>query len=128
MCCWPEADGSCGVEGQTHQNGDLVTPLFENRSSDWREEEVTATEVHDLKTRALELGDLKDRLEMRVEDIEETVRETPEEEETDDKEQRIDELSAGQEAAFYRVHLDTWYYSTACHCIEAIELRRKDCG
>jgi hypothetical protein len=88
----PEHDGTDGVEGKTHQNTDLVTESLENLSSDGGEDEVTTSKVHDLETGGLELCNTENILEMLVQDIEETVRETPEEEERSDEGNGEDEL------------------------------------
>lgn len=94
----PEEDGTEGVERETHEDGDFVALALHDLSSDGREEQVTAAEVDDLETGGLQLGDVEDGLEMLIEHIEETVGETPEEEERDDKGEREDELSALEEA------------------------------
>jgi len=77
----PEEDGTERVKAETHDDGDLVTLALEDLSGDGREDEVTTTEVHDLETGRLELCDSENILEVLVQDIEKTVRETPEEEE-----------------------------------------------
>jgi len=73
------------VQGKSHENGELVALTSHDLCSDGCVAEVSTTEVHDLKASALQLGDPKDILEVLVEDIEETVRETPEEKERDDQ-------------------------------------------
>lgn len=73
----PEHDGTKGVERETHEDGDLVTLALHDFGGNGREKEVTTTEVDDLETSRLKLGDTKDRLEVLVEDIEKTVGETP---------------------------------------------------
>lgn len=77
VCRRPEHDGTKRVEGKAHEDGQPVALALHDLSGDGREQEVTTTEVDDLETGRLELGDTKDRLEVFVEDIEETVRETP---------------------------------------------------
>ncbi len=73
----------------------------------------TTTEVHDLKTGRLKLRDLEDILEMLVEDIEETVGKSPEEEKRCDECDREDERLASQISAldWRNVHRNT----TASH-------------
>jgi hypothetical protein len=83
--CRPEENCTETVERKTHKNGDLITLSLHDLSGNRREEEITATKVDDLKTSRLKLGDFEDRLEMFVENIEETITETPEEEEGDDE-------------------------------------------
>lgn len=90
----PEEDGTQGIEREAHEDSDLVALALHDFSSNGREEQVTTTEVDDLQTGRLELGDVEDGLEMLVEHIEKTVGETPEEEERDDEGEREDELSA----------------------------------
>lgn len=85
MSSRPEHDGTDGVEREAHQDCDLVTLPFQDLSSHGRVEEVATPKVHDLKACRLELGYAQYSLEVLVEDIEETVGETPEEEEGDDK-------------------------------------------
>lgn len=102
----PEHDGTDGVESETHEDSDLVALALEHLSSDRREEQVTATEVHDLKTSGFEFGDAEDGLEVLVQDIEQTVGEAPEEEERGDEEDGEDELAAGEEAALDRRDVD----------------------
>jgi len=111
----PEEHGTKRVETKTHDDGDLVTLALEDLSGDGREDEVTTTEVHDLETGRFELCDSEDILEVLVQDIEKTVRETPEEEERSDKAKREDEPLAGQEATLNggNVHRN----STATHCV-----------
>ena len=70
VCCGPEEDSAEGVETETHENGDLVSLSLHDFSSNWREEQVTTTEVDDLETGGLKLGDIEDSLEMLVQDIE----------------------------------------------------------
>jgi len=110
----PEQNSTERVESETHQDSELVTAALENLSSDGREEEVTATKVHDLQASGLELCDTEDGLEVLVEDIEKTVGETPEEEEGDDEGEGEDEGATSQVAA---CELGSRCGdSTACHC------------
>lgn len=111
----PEEDGTKRVESETHDDGDLVTLALEDLSGNGREDEVTTTEVHDLETGRFELCDSEDILEVLVQDIEKTVRETPEEEERCDKAEREDEPLASQEATLNggNVHRN----STTTHCV-----------
>lgn len=94
---WPEHDSTDGVKRKTHKDTDLVTEALQDLSGDGREEEVTTTKVHDLKTGGFELGDTEDILEMLVQDIEKTVRETPEEEQRGDEGDGEDELLSSKE-------------------------------
>jgi hypothetical protein len=94
----PEHDSTDRVERKTHKDTDLVTEALQDLSGDGREDEVTTTEVHDLETGGLELCDTEDILEMLVQDIEKTVRETPEEEQRGDEGDREDELLSSEEA------------------------------
>lgn len=87
----PEQNSTERVESETHQDGELVAAALEDLSGNGREEEITATKVHDLQASGLELCDAEDGLEMLVEDIEKTVGETPEEEEGDDEGEGVDE-------------------------------------
>lgn len=94
----PEEDSTQGIERKAHKNGDLVTLSLHNLSSNRGEEKVATTEVDDLKTGRLKLGDLENRLEMLVENIEKAVTETPQEEERDDEGEREDEGFASEES------------------------------
>ena len=111
----PESDGSDRVQGESHKNSDLVALTSHDLCSDRRVDEVAATEVHDLKASTLQLGDPEDILEMLVEDIEETVRETPEEEERDDQGEGKDESLSLEEARGERGGV---YWYTTSHCDE----------
>ena len=97
MGSWPEHDSTDGVQRKTHKNTDLVTETLQDLSGDGREDEVTTTKVHDLKTGGFELCDAEDILEMLVQDIEKTVRETPEEEQRGDEGDGEDELLSSKE-------------------------------
>lgn len=97
MCGWPEHDSTDGVERETHKDTDFVTEALQDLSGNGGEEEVTTTEVHDLETSGLELGDTEDILEVLVQDIKKTVRETPEEEERGDEGDGEDELLSCKE-------------------------------
>jgi len=112
----PEHDSTDRVERKTHQDTDLVAESLEDLSSDGGEDEVTTTEVHDLETRRLELGNAKDILEMLVQDIEKTVRETPEEEERGDEGDGEDELLSSEEATSDGGSSDG--DTAACHCYD----------
>lgn len=91
----PKHDGAERVERETHKDGELVALPLQNLSSDRGVKKVTTAKVHDLETGRFELCDAKDSLEVLVEDIEKTVRETPQEKEGDDERDRVDELLAG---------------------------------
>ena len=121
MCSRPEEDGTERVERETHQNSDLVTLSLEDLSGDWGKAEVTTTEVHDLKTGGLELGDTEDSLEVLVENIEKTVRETPEEEERGDEKDWVGELATSQVATLNGGGADRWD-TASCHCDEVCSL------
>lgn len=84
---WPEEDSTKRVETQTHDDGGLVTSSLHDLSGNRREGKVTDTKVGSLKTSRLSLRDTEDRPEVTVEDIEETVCETPEEEEGSDEDE-----------------------------------------
>lgn len=116
MGSWPEHNSTDGVERETHKDTDLVTKALEDLSSDGREDEVTTTEVHDLETGRLELCDTEDILEMLVQDIEKTVRETPEEEERGDEGNGEDELLASEETTSDGGGCDG--NTAACHCYD----------
>jgi len=115
MSSRPEEDGTERVEAEAHDDGSLVTPALEDLSGNGREDEVTTTEVHDLKTGRLKPCDTQDVLEVLVQDIEQTVRETPEEEQRCDEAEREDEPLASEEATLNGgyVHRN----STATHCV-----------
>ena len=115
VCSRPEENGTERVEGETHQDGDLVTLSLEDLSGNWRVAEVTTTEVHDLEASGLELGNAEDSLEVLVENIEETVRETPEEEERCDEEDWVNELATSQVATVDGGGADRWH-TTSGHC------------
>lgn len=120
----PEQNSTERVESETHQDSELVTASLENLGGNGREEEVTATKVHDLQASGLELCDAEDGLEMLVEDIEKTVGETPEEEEGDDEGEGVDEGATGKVAA---CELGSRCGdSTACHCDDSEVLSREE--
>jgi hypothetical protein len=54
---------------KTHDDSTLVTEPLEDLSRNGGEAEVTDTKVGDLKTGRLELGDVKDLLEVGVQDL-----------------------------------------------------------
>ena len=81
----PEKDGTGRVQGETHDDGEFVAAALQDFGGDGREGKVTDTKVGGLETGRLDLGDAEDVLEVLVEDIEETVCETPEEEEGGDE-------------------------------------------
>lgn len=93
---WPEENGSERVKSKPHEDCNFVAFAFEDLGGDWRETKIATTEVHNLETGRFETRYTEDGLEMLVEDIEEAVRETPEEEEGDDQTQRIDEFLAAE--------------------------------
>jgi hypothetical protein len=113
MCCWPEEDCAKGVEGETHQNGNLIAFALHDFGCDRREEEVASSKIDDLQTGGLEFGDVEDSLEMLVEDVKEAITETPEEEEGYDEREREDESFAPEEAACERRSSER--YAAACH-------------
>jgi hypothetical protein len=84
---WPEEDSTKRVEAETHNDGCLVTSSLHDFSCDRREGEVTDTEISGLETGRLGLCDTENLSEVTVEDIEETVRETPKEEERSDEDE-----------------------------------------
>jgi hypothetical protein len=86
----PEENGAERVEAETHDDGELVSPALQHFTGDGGVGKVTDTEVGDLKTGGLELGDTEDILEVLVKDVEETVGETPQEEEGGDEDERPD--------------------------------------
>lgn len=98
----PEEDCTERVESETHNDRELVALAAKDLSSDRGEEEVTATEVHDLETSRLEPCNTEHILEMLVQDIEKTVRETPEEEEGCNQDQREDQSLSSKEPALHR--------------------------
>ena len=87
LCDGPEEDGTERVEAETGDDGELVTAALEDFTSDRGVGEVTNTEVSSLKTGGLGFGDVEDRSEVGVQDIEETVGETPEEEQGSNKDE-----------------------------------------
>jgi len=113
----PKQDSTQRVEGQTGDDGDLVTLAFENFTGNGRVTEVTDTEIGDLKTGGLKLGDMKDVLEVLVQYIEETVRETPQEEQRRDERECPNAVSTN-EPSFERVAglLAAGEDCTPCHC------------
>jgi hypothetical protein len=90
LCDGPEENGAERVEAETHDDGELVSPALQHFTGDGGVGKVTDTEVGDLKTGGLELGDTEDILEVLVKDVEETVGETPQEEEGGDEDERPD--------------------------------------
>lgn len=72
------------IETETHVDSLFVTELAHDDSSRVGPDQV-GSKVGGLKTSRLELGDSKDGLEVLVQDVEETVGETPEEEEGGDE-------------------------------------------
>jgi hypothetical protein len=87
LCDGPEEDGAERVEGETHDDGELVSAALQDFTGDGGEGKVTDTKVGDLETGGLELGDAEDILEVLVEHDEETVGETPQEEERGDEDE-----------------------------------------
>jgi len=53
VCNGPEENSSERVESESHNDGELVALALEDLSGDGREEQVTATKVHDLETSRL---------------------------------------------------------------------------
>jgi hypothetical protein len=87
LCDGPEEDGPERVEAETHDDGELVSAALQHFTGDGGVGKVTDTEVGDLETGGLELGDTEDILEVLVQDVEETVGETPQEEEGGDEDE-----------------------------------------
>lgn len=81
----PEKNGAERVKTETHDDGKLVAAALQDFSSNGREGKVTDTKVGSLQAGRLDLGDAENVLEVLVEHIEETVGETPEEEEGGDQ-------------------------------------------
>ena len=98
MCHRPKEDCTRRVQAQTHQDGELVTLALHDFCCDWRKAEVTTTEIHDLEAGRLETRDAKYILKVLVEHVKKTVRETPEEEERRDHDNRENQGPAGQVA------------------------------
>lgn len=90
MSSGPEHNGSNRVKCKAHEDSYFVTLALQNFSCNGGEEEIAAAEVHNLETSRLKPGDAEHRLEMAVQNIEKTVGEAPEEEQTDHKEERKD--------------------------------------
>lgn len=86
----PEEDGTDRVEAKSHDDGELVTSSLQNLSGDGREGKVSDTKVSSLKTGRLGFSDTEDISEVGVEDVEETVGETPKEEERGDEDESPD--------------------------------------
>jgi hypothetical protein len=74
----PEEDGTNGVEGESHEDGGAVAEPGSDEGGGEAEDEVGA-EVADLDQGRLELADTERVLNLLVENIDEGVRETPEE-------------------------------------------------
>lgn len=72
----PEHESADGVEGESEVDSLLVAEARNDDSDDGREDDVSA-EVGDLEESGLELGDAEEGLEVLVQDIEETVGESP---------------------------------------------------
>jgi len=104
----PEQDGAQRVEAQAHQDGELVAAPLEHLGGDGREEEVAASEVHDLEPCRLELGDVQHGLEVLVQHVEEAIGESPEEEQRDDQGERENQGPARQVADGDLARLD-WH-------------------
>jgi hypothetical protein len=62
---------------QTHDDGELVSTPTEDFTGNGRECEIAGAKVGDLKSRRLKLGDSKSVLKVLVENIEQTIRESP---------------------------------------------------
>lgn len=126
----PEHDRTDRVESQTHEDTDLVTEALQNLSSNGGEQKVTSTEIHDLQTGGFELCNAQDILEVLVQDIEKTVRETPEEEQGGDEGDGEDELLASQETTSEGCSSDgdtaaSHFYD--CRSVERITVRIDCC-
>jgi hypothetical protein len=74
----PEEDGTNGVEGESHEDGGAVAPPGSDEGGGDTEDEVRS-EVSHLNHGGLELADTERVLNLLVENIDEGVRETPEE-------------------------------------------------
>lgn len=72
----PEHESADGVERETEVDTLLVAEAGDDDSNDGREDDVSA-EVGDLEEGRLKLGDSEEGLEVLVEDIEKSVRESP---------------------------------------------------
>lgn len=94
----PEGNGADGVEGETHEDGDFIAFATHNFCRDGGEDEISATEVHDLETGALEFGYAEDILEVFVQDVKKAIGEAPEEEKGDDEGEWEDEGFSFEEA------------------------------
>ena len=92
----PEHEGTNAVDAETKHEGVAVTELAEEPTRVGERTNEVGTEIGSLKTRRLSLGDVQCNLEARVEDIEKTVGETPEEEEECNHGDRNDRLLSGQ--------------------------------
>lgn len=95
----PEQDRTERVEGEAHEDGELVALALQDLGGDRGKEEVAAAKVHDLESRGFKARDAEDGLKVLVEDVKEAVGEAPEEEERDDEREGEDEGSAGEVAA-----------------------------
>lgn len=112
----PEEDGAQGVQAETHDDSKFVAFTLHDLSGDRRVGKVSDTEVGDLKTGGLELGDVERVLEVLVQDVEETVCEAPEEEQSGD-ERETPEIFSLEEALLEWVAPDA-ANSAACHVEE----------
>jgi hypothetical protein len=78
---WPEHKSSDAVDSETEHEGVAVAKLAQKPSRVCERSDEVGTEVGGLKTGRLSLSDVQGNLEARVENIEKTVGEAPEEEE-----------------------------------------------
>lgn len=98
----PEEDGTERVEAKTHDDGELVTSSSQDFTGNRGECKVTDTEVGCLKTSGLSFSDVKNISEVGVEDIKETVGETPQEEERGNEDESPDWEMSGSSARAHR--------------------------
>ena len=93
---WPEHKSSDAVDSETEHEGVAVAELAQEPSRVCEGTDEVGTEVGGLETRRLSLSDVQGNLEARVENIEKTVGEAPEEEEECNHGDRDDGLLGGQ--------------------------------
>lgn len=92
----PEHEGTDAVDAETEHEGVAVSEFAKEPTRVCERADEVGTEVGSLETRRLSLGDVQCDLEARVEDIEKTVGETPEEEEECDHGDGNDRLTCSQ--------------------------------
>lgn len=113
----PEEDSTERVETKTHDDGKLVTSSSHDFTSDRGEGKVTNTKVSSLKTGGLSFRDTEDRTEVGVEDVEETVGETPEEEERGNEDESPEILSLDETMSDWVTTRTARDDCTTCHCV-----------